>query len=790
MVKVKHILTFLFLLCFLMPANSQFEVRIDSIKRILQDQGIEEKAYSLFELAKLHYANRDAQNSFQNASEALQIADSLDLTDLKADANLLLGRISIVTRRRDDAISYLEKSLKYRRELEDSLELAQNLNFLAEQISSTNPQRAIELSQESFFIAQQLERDELKAKSSAIIGLSNYYVSNYREALDAWETALEIYENLDIKQEVGVMLTNIGVIYKNWGDYQQATDYYQRNLDLQQEIGDTLQIAKALSNMGNIFYYVGVDYVRALDYYQQSLMLFEAMDNPFQIANTLNNIGLVYNELNNPDEAILNFEKALEQFRNLNYKPGIASVQNHMGNIYLERGNLQDALNYSMQALKINEEIGNRKETASNLRDIGRVYLKWERYERALDYFNRSLKISEELELKKEVYEIYRNISEVYEKQEKLASALEYFKTYNALKDSSITEEYLKQISELETKYETERVEGELEVQRLKNAEQEAESAAKDAELRRQRVLLISVIIGLFVVALFSLLFYRQFREKKRANILLEEQNIEIKQQRDQILQQKQEITDSIHYASRIQNAILPPDRILAQNLSEHFVLYLPRDIVSGDFYWMTEMEGKIVVVAADCTGHGVPGAFMSMLGVSFLHEIVNKNKVIQANEILNELRRNVVESLHQTGKEGEAQDGMDISLLVIDRQNMMAEYAGAYNSLYLIRDDQFKEIKADKMPIGISFNKSRKFANNRFELKKDDCLYLFSDGYMDQFGGEKGKKFMAGKFKELIRTIHSQPFEEQFNQLLYRFNKWRGNIEQIDDVLIIGLKI
>ena len=369
-------------------------------------------------------------------------------------------------------------------------------------------------------------------------------------------------------------------------------------------------------------------------------------------------------------------------------------------------------------------------------------------------------------------------------------TALQNFKTYNELKDSTISDEYLKQISELETKYETERKERELELQRSELERKQVEIDLVEAENRRQRLLLISAVFGLLVVAVFSILFYRQFRAKQRANVLLEEQNLEIKQQRDQIMAQKQEITDSILYASRIQKAILPPDKVLEKNIKDHFILYMPRDIVSGDYYWMTEVNEKSVVVAADCTGHGVPGAFMSMLGVSFLNEIVNKQNVLQANEILNKLRKNVVDSLHLTGKEGEAQDGMDIAVLVIDHKKKQLEYAGAYNPLYLIRNNELREYKADKMPIGIHFMKNDSFTNNILDYQDKDCLYIFSDGYMDQFGGDKGIKFMAKKFKELILSIHTKKFDEQAEILLSTFNQWRGNIAQIDDVLIVGLKL
>ncbi|MCF8381760.1 MAG: tetratricopeptide repeat protein [Bacteroidales bacterium] len=768
----------------------------DSLLRVLENTPENLKTTKYYEWAIASARQRDLKQAVfyanKSAESALENQDYIN----SAKAYKLLADF-FQRQDTEKSIEYYEKSLDQVRMSSDSIEMLLNLNYFAGKISTTNPNRSLQLATEALDIGLKLNNITELANSYSTIGLVNFYLGKYAEALKSWESALALQEKLGNQKEIGIMLTNIGVIYKNWGDFQKATEYYQKNLDIQVIQGDTLQIARALSNMGNIYFYVGVDYKKALDFYKQSLEYFTIGNWPVDKANTYNNIGLVYRELRDYGEALVNFRNALRIFETINYKPGIAASQNHMGNIYLEGGNYEDALKYSQNALKINREIGNRKEIASNLRDIGKVYSKMGKYSEALPYFNQCLKINQELGHKVEVFEIYKDISLVYEKQGKYQTALENFKYYNVLKDSTISEEYLQQISELEAKYETDRKEKELEIQRSQLAEKEAEALAQDAELlraeaenRRQRVLLISAIFGLFVVVAFSILFYREYKEKQRANVLLEEQNLEIKHQRDQILQQKQEITDSILYASRIQTAILPPDKILKESIEDHFILYLPRDIVSGDYYWMTKLDNKTIVVAADCTGHGVPGAFLSMLGVSFLNEIVIKNEITQANEILNELRRSMVSSLHQTGEEGEAQDGMDISVIVINHAIQKLEYAGAYNPLYIVRKKQLIEYKADKMPIGIHFMKKEPFQNNIIDFFKDDCLYIFSDGYMDQFGGEKGKKFMARKFKDLILDIHQMNFKDQASALLKNFINWRGNIEQIDDVLVIGLKL
>jgi serine phosphatase RsbU (regulator of sigma subunit) len=276
----------------------------------------------------------------------------------------------------------------------------------------------------------------------------------------------------------------------------------------------------------------------------------------------------------------------------------------------------------------------------------------------------------------------------------------------------------------------------------------------------------------------------------------IEAQRDLVTKQKDKILEHKQSITDSIQYASRIQTAILPPDEVIKYLLPKHFILYKPRDIVSGDFYWLTHRQGEIIIVVADCTGHGVPGAFMSMLGSAFLKDVVNSSNILQANQILNDLREKIILSLRQTGQTGEAKDGMDISLCIINTERMRLQYAGAYQPLFLIRKGTLKEIKADKMPIGISSKAGKSFTNNEIKIFKNDSLYLFSDGYVDQFGGENGKKFLSIRFKQLLIDIQDNIMFDQKELLDQNINEWMGltglykKYDQIDDITVLGIKI
>lgn len=268
------------------------------------------------------------------------------------------------------------------------------------------------------------------------------------------------------------------------------------------------------------------------------------------------------------------------------------------------------------------------------------------------------------------------------------------------------------------------------------------------------------------------------------------EQKHKIKKQHDLVQKQNKKIEDSILYAKRIQSAVLPPNRFIQHLLAEHFIFYKPRDIVSGDFYWIKQSDDKIYIAAADCTGHGVPGALMSMLGITFLNEIVNKNPNIHANEILNELRVHIISSLRQTGSAGESRDGLDIALCIINHEKKELEYAGANNPLYLIRDGQLNETKADRMPIGIHRRAKESFQNHVITLKDNDLIYIFSDGFIDQFGGEDGRKFLSNNFKKLLIENYSKSMYDQRIVVEKVFEDWKGDRKQLDDILVIGFKI
>ncbi len=301
---------------------------------------------------------------------------------------------------------------------------------------------------------------------------------------------------------------------------------------------------------------------------------------------------------------------------------------------------------------------------------------------------------------------------------------------------------------------------------------------------------LVGIVVITFIVAYIKIRERKLIVEKRILEEKVRERTAEVMQKNDELAQKNKDITDSIRYAQRIQDAVLPTTGYVNQLLPECFILFKPRDIVSGDFYWISGKNDRIIFAAADCTGHGVPGAFMSMLGISFLNEIVNKKESLKANEILNELREYVITSMKQTGKRGETQDGMDLALCIIDKNSNKIQYSGAYNPLYMIRNQKLTVIKANRMPVGYYFKETRAFKNHELDIQKGDTFYMFSDGYVDQFGGEDNKKFNSKQYKSLILENHMKPMPEQKTILENTFNNWKGTREQLDDILVVGFRI
>ncbi|HEN20569.1 MAG TPA: hypothetical protein ENN86_01000 [Desulfobacteraceae bacterium] len=322
-----------------------------------------------------------------------------------------------------------------------------------------------------------------------------------------------------------------------------------------------------------------------------------------------------------------------------------------------------------------------------------------------------------------------------------------------------------------------------------KNQLQESEIRQQQLEIEKEHEARKRAIWMVLLLAVIVILILLSFISSRRKNIILSQQKNEISEQKDIIEDKNRSITDSIEYAGRIQTAVLPPLDFIDDWGLENFVLFRPKDIVSGDFYWGQKKDHFLCFAAADCTGHGVPGAFMSMLGNAFLNDIINSRKYVNAGDVLKQLRDEVVRSLKQKGEEGETQDGLDIALCMYNTRDGTLHFAGANNPLYLLRDNEMQRIDADKMPIGIHRSIDKPFNNHSLKIRPGDIIYLFSDGYADQFGGPLGKKLKYKAFRNMLINEHGKPMQVQKERLEKAFDDWKGEAEQVDDVLVMGVK-
>jgi CheY-like chemotaxis protein len=548
---------------------------------------------------------------------------------------------------------------------------------------------------------------------------------------------------------------------------------------------------------------------------QSDIEKYISEGNSTQQAESLNKLAYLYWENENFDKAIESFSQSLEINKSRKNLNGVKSLLYNIGLIYSDKEDYSNALNSFNEGIIIARQLNQKEGIYTGLMNKASVLKSISENQEAINNINEALTYAQELNSQKLIRTCYGMLAENYEIIGDSENTMKYFDLFATI-DKHIKKEQIKEIEAKSNEQvriaQNEKVQTEQALsektnqlnetqQNLKESEEKTKQQKleldlkelaikeKEAQLKNEKLIRYGVSVIFIIVLAFSIMVLRQFRLKKAANKKLAEQ-------RDLANQQKKDITDSIEYAKRIQNAILPPLSFIKRNLPEHFILFKPRDIVSGDFYWMMNKDNKIIIAAADCTGHGVPGAFMSMLGTAFLNEIVTKiieNKHIhslQANEILNQLRDYIIKSLHQTGDSNEAKDGIDIALCIIDSDKQKLQFAGAHNPLYIIKNDQIKIIKGDRMPVSIHQNAHKSFENHVIDFEENDLIYLFSDGYYDQIGGPKNRKFMSRNFQDLLLDIHKKPMEIQQQILNKEFEDWKGSNIQLDDILVVGIKL
>lgn len=607
-------------------------------------------------------------------------------------------------------------------------------------------------------VSAQLNYQEGIADAYNYKGVINRDQSNLKEALDNYLIALPLFEGLKKDGKVAGIQNNIGLIYAEIKEYKTALAYYFKAVKINLKNRDKKIDAK--------------DKVAHEDKVKANINL----------AINYNNIATCYQKLNQPVSAQTYLNKSLDIRKSENDTIGMAMAYHNIGLNYQLKKHPDSAIvffNLSLGYLKgMDENIGH----AYNYLELGNTYLHQEKLNEAEGYLLNSLRIAEKSDLEGVKVENYKYLSKLYALKNDFKNAFHYQELFLVSKEQIESDESKNEILKKELEYDFNKR------QELQRIEAKNQKAISDAEIKTQKKFTTYAIGGLVVLAGLVLFVLRSYNQKRKANFI-------ISKQKEIVEHKNKEIVDSINYAKYIQNALLPSDKVMNELLVECAVLYKPKDIVSGDFYWVHQPKSnpnELFIAAVDCTGHGVPGAMVSVVGNNGLNRCVDEFGLKETGKILDKLSELVEETFEKSSNE--LKDGMDISLLrIVQTENELYEiqWSGANNPLWFIKQEDtiIEELKPDKQPIG-KFIQKNNFTTYRFSLLKGSRLFLFTDGFADQFGGEKGKKFKYKQLAELfVNTNHLSP-KDQINQIENEFLKWKGDTEQVDDICILSLKL
>lgn len=661
------------------------------------------------------------------------------------------------------------------------------------------------------------------------LGLEYQQNGSFSLAIENFNSSLKFFKKTKKKINEAHCYNSLAIVYKKQGNFPIAIENYLKALAIYEESNNKKDKASVINNIGTAYETQG-DTKEAKKYYLEFLKLSKETKNKYYIAFAYSNIAGIFIKEQNNDSALAYYKKAIKIAEKNNYHIVLSWAYNGIGTTYMSMKKDDEALEFFKKSLAIREKYKLTEDIAQSNNSLGGFYLGKKDFNNAEKHYLKSYKIAKKIGEPIYIRNSAKGLAEIYENKNQTKKALDFYKTFKTMNDSILNEENTKKITSQTMQFQFEQEKKEIE---LKEKEKEIKYEKEKSE---QQVWLNRAVGGFILMLLLALFAYLNFRQKRKDNRLLKKQKLEIQEknknlnelnqelqqlneeivsqneeivtQRDEIHKQHEQITDSIKYAQRIQEALLPPKEMLEEVLPEHFIFFKPRNIVSGDFYWVKKISNFTLIVAADCTGHGVPGAFMSMLGISFLNEIASKANITKASEVLTIMRNKVKQSLRQES-ENKSKDGMDIALCVIDNNTSDIQFSGAYNPLYIVRKDvnmeeyeneknikilkekdtTLIEIKADRQPIAI-YPKEKEFTNKDFKVQKGDCLYIFSDGFADQTGGEKKRKYLSKNLKKLFINLHDKNMNDQEEILDTTFHNWKADNEQIDDIVIIGIRI
>lgn len=599
--------------------------------------------------------------------------------------------------------------------------------------------------EKAYVLCAQSNDDYLIAKSAARLGQSYQYIDQIKST-EYVLIAVEHADKTDDDYLISFCHNVLGSLYQSKGNTKAAMKEYDLVLEMAIKSKDSLNIASAYNQIG-IIHMIEGDYDIGLEYWQKSLNIKLAVKEMVLAATTMSNIGLYYKDINR----------------------------------------FSDAKIYITQALNIQLEVGNYESVSFNYTILGELYEKQGEFDEAVKLYQKSLDYSDSTGSYFDKNDALKGLSNSLEQLGRYKEALEVQKEYVAL-IAKYNDETNKRITEeLTTKFDSEKKQKDNELLQAENIKKDQKIKLEQEKSAHEATNNKYLMYGLLIISLGLIAIIYFLNKVRKAKKLVEAQNTIIEHQREEAKQKNDEILDSIKYAQRIQSAILPTHDLMNSAFNDSFVLYKPKDIVAGDFYWVEPQGDQVVFAVADCTGHGVPGAMVSVVCNNGLNRSVREYGLKAPHKILDKTREIVIQEFGESF--GGIKDGMDISLCSINFNEMKLSFAGANNPVWLIRQNQLIELKGDKQPVG-NYHHAQPFSGHELALQSGDLIYLFSDGYADQFGGPKAKKFKSKNLKQLFIEIHTLDFSEQELRLIDVLEKWQGDIEQLDDICIMGIRI
>lgn len=633
-----------------------------------------------------------------------------------------------------------------------------------------NFEKANQFCLQAIKLSKQYNNVKVLLRSQNIAGAIAYLKGDFKSA--EWFYSEKIKTAKQINDTTGEMITyyNLGLIYSQTGKYLKSAEVNFIAVRYFERIRDTLNLIFPLQS-------IGITYSKLDDSPSAIKFLYKAMDLSKRIKEYYQLAGIY---LDISEEYSKNFslrKDSVEKYLNMALDLTIqqddafhrAVALNSKSDYFIKCGDYVKALDYGNQAYQLNLQTDNQIGVSDNLRNLATVHLLLKNYDTCLVYAKKGYSSALKLNQIESLLENSLTISKIYQRKNMFDSALKYHQNYFTYYSTVEKTSQLRGMAKKELLFEKEN----QDILRAK------EKLIAQTKLEKQKQINSIVIVASILLSILLVISYINYRQKQKASI-------EILKQKKLLEEKQKEIIESITYAKRLQEAILPPTEFI-NRIADNFILYIPKDLVAGDFYWAENINNLFFIAAADSTGHGVPGAMVSVVCSTALNRTVKEFGLTEPGKILDKTRDLVLETFEKSTSE--VKDGMDISLICIDKKNNKALWSGANNPLWYVEDGELKEIKADKQPIGKT-EYPKPFTTHQIELKKNTVFYLFTDGYADQFGGPNGKKFKYKKFSDLLLTISNSSQKEQLNSLEQAFKEWKGNLEQVDDVCIIGIKI